>query len=126
MPSSPLRVARQINFLVSLQNSTDSFRVMSALPTHKWWSRILVICLLLTAAAWAARTIRLETELLALLPQELPSVRGLDVFSRQFASDREVIIVADESMPVTERKLALHKLKPLIATLPGVAKSRFA
>jgi len=37
-----------------------------------------------------------------------------------------VIIVADESMPVTERKLALHKLKPLIATLPGVAKSRFA
>jgi len=68
-------------------------------PLPRWWPRIVVSVLLLAAAAWSAKTIRLETELLALLPQDMPSVRGLDAFSRQFASDREVILVADTTMP---------------------------
>lgn len=90
-------------------------------PWIPWGVRILVICLLLGAAIWAARTIRLETELLALLPQELPSVRGLDGFSRWFSSDREVVLVADDSMPVLQRQDALRRLKPALAALPGVA-----
>ncbi len=92
---------------------------MSEPSSPKWWPRIAVICILLVAAAWAAKTIRLETELLALLPQDLPSVRGLDGFSRQFASDREVIIVADETMPPAEREEALRKLRPVLAAIPG-------
>ena len=93
---------------------------MPAFPLPKWWPRILAVCILLAAATWAAKTIRLETELLALLPQDIPSVRGLDGFSRQFASDRELIVVADEAMPAAQREEALHKLKPAIAALPGV------
>lgn len=93
---------------------------MSALPPPNWWPRIAIICIVLAAAAWAAKTIRLETELLALLPQDLPSVRGLDGFSRQFASDREVILVADETVQPAEREDLLRRLKPLLAALPGV------
>jgi uncharacterized protein len=93
---------------------------MSELPSPKWWPRIAIICIVLAAATWAAKTIRLETELLALLPKELPSVRGLDEFSRQFASDREVILVADETMPASERDAALTKLRPLLKAIHGV------
>ncbi len=89
-------------------------------PLPKWWPRILVAVLLLAAAAWSGKTIRLETELLALLPQDMPSVRGLDGFSRQFASDREVILVADTTMPVEEREASLAILRPALAALNGV------
>ena len=87
---------------------------------HAWRPRILVVLALLVGAVWAGWTIRLETELLALLPQDLPSVRGLDSFQRQFASDREVLLVADETMPAAEREEAFKKIKPLLAALPGV------
>lgn len=92
---------------------------MSEPSSPKWRPRIAVICIILAAAAWAAKTIRLETELLALLPQDLSSVRGLDGFSPQFASDREVILVADETMPPAEREEALRKLRPVLASIPG-------
>ncbi len=86
----------------------------------RWWPRIVVSVLLLAAAAWSAATIRLDTELLALLPQDMPSVRGLDAFSRQFASDREVILVADTTMPAEDREEALRLLRPALASLDGV------
>jgi predicted RND superfamily exporter protein len=88
--------------------------------TPRWWPRIIVMALLVTAAVWAGATIRLETELLALLPQGLASVRGLDGFQRQFASDREVILVADDTLPVAAREEAFRKLRPSLAALPGV------
>ncbi len=88
--------------------------------TPRWWPRIVVMALLVVASVWAGATIRLETELLALLPQELASVRGLDGFQRQFASDREVILVADDALPVAAREEAFRKLRPALAALPGV------
>lgn len=76
--------------------------------------------MIVAAAAWAARTIRLETELLALLPNDLPAVRGLDGFSRQFASDREVLLVADETMSAEERDDALRRLRSALPSTAGV------
>ncbi|MGH6635330.1 MAG: MMPL family transporter [Gammaproteobacteria bacterium] len=63
---------------------------------------------------------RLESDLLALFPQELPSVRGLDQFQRQFASDREVILVADDTLPAAQRHQVFEKLRPVLAALPDV------
>lgn len=88
--------------------------------TPRWWPRFVVVALLVVASVWAGATIRLETELLALLPQGLASVRGLDGFQRQFASDREVILVADDALPVAAREEAFRKLRPALAALPGV------
>ncbi len=84
-----------------------------------WFLRITVLALL-AGAVWAGWTIRLETELLALLPQELPSVRGLDQFQRHFASDREVILVTDDTLPAAARDEVFQKLRPVLAALPGV------
>lgn len=86
----------------------------------RWTPRLLIIVVIFLAAGWSATSIRLETELLALLPQELPSVRGLDGFSRQFASDREVTLVALQSMSEAERDGAFRTLRPLLSALPDV------
>jgi len=85
-----------------------------------WWPRLAVMALLMAAAGWAAHSIRLETELLALLPQDLPSVRGLDGFSRQFASDRELILVADDALPAARRAELWARLRPALAALEDV------
>jgi uncharacterized protein len=82
--------------------------------------RITVVLALVAGAVWAGWTIRLETELLALFPRELPSVRGLDRFQRQFVSDREVILVLDDTLPGTGRDAVFQKLRPALAALPGV------
>ena len=62
--------------------------------------RLLVVIVLLIGGAWAGFTLRLETELLPLLPGHLPSVRGLAEFQRRFASEREVYVVADPAITV--------------------------
>ena len=83
--------------------------------------RLLVVVALLIGGAWAGFTLRLETELLPLLPGHLPSVRGLAEFQRRFASEREVYVVADPALPEAERAFAFQKLRPALAALPGVA-----
>lgn len=83
--------------------------------------RLLVIIALLVGGAWAGFTLRLETELLPLLPGHLPSVRGLEEFQRRFASEREVYVVADPAMPEEARAAAFQKLRPALAAIPGVA-----
>ena len=80
-----------------------------------------MVVALLVAGAWAGLTLRLETELLPLLPDALPSVRGLAEFQRRFASEREVFVVADPALPETARAAAMQKLRPALAALPGVA-----
>ncbi len=82
--------------------------------------RISVVLAVLGGALWAGWTIRLETELLALLPRGSPSVRGLDQFRRHFVSDREMILVAEDSLPGMAREAAFQKLRPVLAALPGV------
>jgi len=82
--------------------------------------RLAVIILLLAAGIWAAATIRMETELLPLLPPHLPSVQGMENFEKRFASDREIMVVADPAMPETERGEKFAKLRPALAAIPGV------
>ncbi|MGH8576681.1 MAG: MMPL family transporter [Gammaproteobacteria bacterium] len=82
--------------------------------------RLIVVLALVAGAVWSGWTIRLETELLALFPRELPSVRGLDRFQRQFVSDREVILVLDDTLPGAGRDAVFQKLRPALAALPGV------
>ena len=43
---------------------------------------MLFLLAVLGAGIWSALTIRFETELLPVLPQNLPSVRGLGEFAR--------------------------------------------
>lgn len=83
--------------------------------------RVLVIVALLFGGAWAAATLRLETELLPLLPAQLPSVRGLEEFQRRFASEREVHVVADPAMPESERAATWRTLRPALEKMPGIA-----
>ncbi|MGH8490273.1 MAG: hypothetical protein ACREXS_15740, partial [Gammaproteobacteria bacterium] len=89
-------------------------------PASGWFARITAVLVVLSGAVWAGWTIRLETEILALFPRELPSVRGLDQFQRQFTSDREVILVAEDTLPATAREGVFQKLRPVLAALPGV------
>ena len=88
----------------------------AALPSGRL-PRIIVVLALVAGAGWAGWTIRLETELLALFPRELPSVRGLDRFQRQFVSDREVIVVLDDTLPGAGRDAVFQKLRPALAAL---------
>ena len=80
-----------------------------------------MVAALLVAGAWAGLTLRLETELLPLLPEALPSVRGLAEFQQRFASEREVYVVADPALPPEARAAAFQKLRPALAALPDVA-----
>ncbi len=80
-----------------------------------------MVVALLVAGAWAGLTLRLETELLPLLPDGLPSVRGLAEFQRRFASEREVFVVADPALPETARAAAMQKLCPALAALAALA-----
>lgn len=84
-------------------------------------ARIAVILALFIGGGWSAWTIRLETELLPLMPQTLPSVRGLQGFQQRFGNDREILLVADPSMPAEERGEVFDRLRPKIAAVPGVA-----
>ena len=68
-----------------------------------------MVVALLVAGAWAGLTLRLETELLPLLPDALPSVRGLAEFQRRFASEREVFVVADPALPEAARAAAMQR-----------------
>lgn len=71
---------------------------------------------------WALGTIRLETELLPILPPSAPSVRGLSDFARSAAGEDEIYAVIDPAVTATERaKLAL-RARSALAGAPGVAR----
>src|SRR5829696_6660616 len=82
--------------------------------------RLAIILALLIGGVWAALTLRLETEVLQLMPTQLPSVRGLREFQERFGSERELYLVADPKMPEPDRRAAFEKLRPVLAGLPGV------
>ncbi len=109
---------RRGTFRAHARPSEFPFRRVSLLRSP---IRLLVVIVLLLGGVWAGCTLRLETELLPLLPSHLPSVRGLAEFQRRFASEREVYVVADPAMPEAERAIAFQKLRPALAALPGVA-----
>ncbi len=65
---------------------------------------------------------RFETELLPILPQSLPSVRGLQDFSRLALGEDEVYVVPNPALPPQRREHLLKKLQPALSGVEGVAK----
>jgi len=83
--------------------------------------RALFLLALLAAGIWATATIRFQTELLPILPPQLPSVRGLVAFAGLVSAENEVIVVTDPSLPEDGRAALLSRLAPRLAALPGVS-----
>lgn len=65
----------------------------------------------LAAGIWSALTIRFETELLPVLPQDLPSVRGLEEFARLASGENEIYVVANPELPVQVRSGLLNEAR---------------
>ncbi|MBJ7392906.1 MAG: MMPL family transporter, partial [Chthoniobacterales bacterium] len=74
------------------------------------------------AGVWSLCTVRLETELLPILPPSLPSVRGLSDFARLAAGEDEIYAVADPALPEAEREDLLAKAKAVASSVKGVAE----
>ena len=68
---------------------------------------------------------RFETELISILPQSLPSVRGLQDFSTLAVGQDEVYVVPDPEMPAEQRAEWLAKIRPALAEVPNVAQMEF-
>ena len=68
---------------------------------------------------------RFETELIPILPQNLPSVRGLQDFSALALGQDEVYVVPDPEMPADQRAEWLAKIQPALAQVPNVARVEF-
>jgi predicted exporter/lauroyl/myristoyl acyltransferase len=81
----------------------------------------LFLLVLAGAGLWAALTIRFETELLPVLPPQLPSVRGIDAFARLAAGENEVFAVADPALSAAERARLLSATRTALAKLPAIA-----
>lgn len=76
---------------------------------------------LLLAGAWAAWTIRFETEFLPVLPPDLPSVRGLEQFTKLAAGENEVFAVADPALPAAAQQQTLAAARQAWSGLPSLA-----
>ncbi len=63
----------------------------------------LFLLALAAAGLWAALTLRFETELLPVLPPDLPSVQGIRTFADLAAGQNEVFAVADPALPPEDR-----------------------
>jgi predicted exporter/lauroyl/myristoyl acyltransferase len=75
---------------------------------------------LLGAGIWSALTIRFETELLPVLPQSLPSIRGIAEFQRLAAGEDEVYVVADPALPTEDRQRLVSKARDSLRSSPAV------
>ncbi len=71
---------------------------------------------------WALGTIRLETELLPILPPSAPSVRGLTDFARSAAGEDEIYAVIDPAVTGAERTNLAACARSALAAVPGVAR----
>lgn len=78
------------------------------------------LAILLLAGIWASLTLRFQTDLLPVLPQGLPSVRGLAEFSRMAAGEDEIFAVANPLLPEHERRRLLSAARRAAASVPGV------
>lgn len=80
------------------------------------WPTLVAVLLVLVVGAWALATIRLQTELLPLLPQKLASVRGMDRFQSAFTSAQDVSVVFDSPANLDELSRQLRALPEVEAT----------
>lgn len=72
---------------------------------------MLFLLAVLGAGIWSALTIRFETELLPVLPQNLPSVRGLGEFARLAAGQDEVYAVPNPALSTEGRARILEQAR---------------
>ncbi len=77
---------------------------------------LIVAPLILLAGVWAAATIRLQTELLPLMPQDLPTVRGLTLFQQHFSSAQDVTVVLTNPAAAGDLNRRLRDLPGVEAT----------
>jgi predicted RND superfamily exporter protein/lauroyl/myristoyl acyltransferase len=77
---------------------------------------LIVAPLIVLAGLWAAATIRLQTELLPLMPQDLPSVRGLTLFQENFSSAQDVTVVLTNPAAAGDLNGRLRSLPEVEAT----------
>lgn len=70
---------------------------------------------------WAALTLRFETEFLPILPPDLPSVRGIQMYADLAAGENEVFAVPDPALPTAERERLLSETRTALSALPQVA-----
>jgi predicted RND superfamily exporter protein/lauroyl/myristoyl acyltransferase len=71
---------------------------------------------------WALGSIRLETELLPILPPSAPSVRGLSDFAHSAAGEDEIYAVIDPAVTMAERGELATRARSALAAVPGVAR----
>ena len=71
---------------------------------------------------WALATIRLETELLPILPPSAPSVRGLSDFARSAAGEDEIYAVVDPSITGAAREELLVATRAALQAVPKVSR----
>ena len=77
---------------------------------------------LLAAGAWSALTLRFDTELLPILPPELPSVRGIGDYSRLAAGENEIYVIPDPALPPAERNRLLAESRAGLSEVPLVGQ----
>lgn len=87
--------------------------------------RILFLALVLGSGLWAWASLRFETELLPILPESLPSVRGLEDFSQLALGEDEVYVVPNPSLSQERREDLLRKLQPALSSVEGVERVDF-
>lgn len=80
------------------------------------------LAFVIAAGAWGIATMKLQTELLPILPPSLPSVRGLVEFSHLAAGEDDVFAVADPSLPMEDRIALLQKARTALAATQGVKR----
>ncbi|MBK1825749.1 MMPL family transporter [Haloferula rosea] len=73
---------------------------------RKWW-QLGVLLILVLVSAWGLGRIRFDTDPLAVLPDQLPEVKGLKAFQEGFSRDEELIILleGEEDLPVRAEEL---------------------
>ena len=85
-------------------------------------SALFLLCVVL-GGLWAFATIQLNTQFLPILPEGLPSVKGLTDFARLAGGQDEIYLVPDPDISEQRRGAILERLKPILSALPGVAKA---
>ncbi|MDB6077770.1 MAG: hypothetical protein JWO82_1517, partial [Akkermansiaceae bacterium] len=71
---------------------------------RKWWLQILIVAGILVAAMGLTR-LRFDTDILSMLPPDMPEVRGLKDFLKVFDRDDEAVLVLQD-LSGQERPLA--------------------
>lgn len=85
----------------------------------------LFVALVIAAGIWAMATTQLSTSFLPVLPQHLPSVRGLTEFSQLAVGEDNIYLVTDPKLPEADAAQLLTRVRPKLAAADGVGQIGF-